>query len=60
MDATTYRALDTRASQYVATLDETDPLALANALVDRAVALQDDGRIAEAEELLARAEELLG
>jgi len=53
---TTYRALNTRAAQYIATLDTDDPLVIANRLIDRAVALQDEGRFDEADDLLAAAE----
>lgn len=58
-DRTTALALNTRAAQYVAKLDETDPLVLANALIDRACALQDAGQPDEAAELLDAAERFL-
>lgn len=57
---TTYRALNARATEYVGALDADDPLVVADMLVDEAVALQDAGRFAEADALLARAEDLLG
>ena len=56
---TTYRALNDRAAAYIARLDESDPLARANALIDRAVALQDAGDLAAADALLAQADALL-
>lgn len=56
---TTYRALNTRAAEYVAKLDTDDPIVVANCLINEAVALQDEGRLAEADELLARADALL-
>ena len=56
---TTYRALNDRAAAYVAGLDESDPLARANALIDCAVALQDAGELAAADALLVQADELL-
>jgi hypothetical protein len=58
-DKTTYRALDDRAAAYVVRLEESDPLARSNALIDRAVALQDAGEFAAAETLLAKADALL-
>jgi hypothetical protein len=48
-----------RAARYIATLPSDDPIIVANALVDRALALQDAGRIDEADELLAQAEALM-
>lgn len=56
---TTYRELNDRAAAYVARLEAADPLARANALIDRAVALQDAGELAGAEALLAEADALL-
>ena len=56
---TTARALNTRAAKYVATLPADDPIVTANCLINEAVVLQDEGRMAEAEELLARADALL-
>jgi hypothetical protein len=56
---TTARALNTRAAKYVASLTDTDPLVEANALIDEALRLQDDGRMDEAERLLTRADALL-
>ena len=56
---TTYRSLNDRAAAYVATLDVDDPVVVANRLVDRAVALQDEGRLDEAADLLGAADRLL-
>jgi len=56
---TTVYALNTRASRYVATLTADDPIVQANALINEAVTLQDQGRTDEAETLLARADALL-
>lgn len=56
--STTYRALNTRAAQYVATLDIDDSLVIANRLIDRAIALQDAGQYDEADDLLAAADSL--
>lgn len=59
-ERTTYKALNTRAANYVATLDPADPLARANTLIDQAVALQDQGRVDEADALLDAVAEILG
>ena len=47
------------ANTYVATLDSDDPLVIANHLIDRALTLQDEGRMDEAEDLLNAADQLL-
>jgi hypothetical protein len=59
LNPTTHRALNARAAQYVAGLDVDDPLAVANALIDRAVALQDKGRLDEAADRLDAADRML-
>jgi hypothetical protein len=55
---TTAHALNTRAQNYV-NENPNDPVALANHLIDQALRLQDEGRMDEADELLARADSLL-
>lgn len=56
---TTARALAPRAAAFVAALPADDPVAVANRLIDEAVALQDAGRFADADALLDRADALL-
>jgi hypothetical protein len=51
--------LNTRASKYVATLPATDPVVQANVLINDAVTLQDQGRFAEADALIAEADRIL-
>ena len=57
---TTYRALSPYAQRIVDALPIDDPVKLANILIDIAVGLQDIGRSKEGEELLDRAERLIG
>ena len=56
---TTAHHLNARAAAYVATLDSDDPIVIANKLIDRALTLQDEGRMDEAEDLLNAADQLL-
>lgn len=53
------KELSPRSRRYMAALATDDPLVVANALIDEALVLQDQGDFAAAETLLDEADEML-
>lgn len=53
------KQLSPRAARYLDGCAVDDPVRVANDLIDRALALQDEGRFAEADELLSQADALI-